>query len=319
MSPFNVSELEAVNKQVGSTLERLSGKIIAGILSLVVSVLFSMGCASAPKQKEAKLAVPIATKEKLELRLHGTESRKETVRIYSHSWIETTEDGQVRHEKDEIVDFKAKYEFLKPEAGEIRVKVTTSDKDGFVDLRDLAFPDDGEVLEIRMTPSARVLAAGEYPKESLFFVPPIPLPEEKVRVGDTWSLSHQWIGSKNGVPLKLDLITVLKALYPCLDGRCADLEVSGEVSVMGVPADPQTKMQSRLNGRMLFSLESGAVLWSEIHSAELFADAKAAVKVRSCLVTRLEEPEKEIWPAVSQAKCTPVENGTVPRIPGTAN
>jgi hypothetical protein len=285
---------------------------------IAIFFLLSCGCSSASKKPSDVVVKPIELKEPIYLRMFSTVGRVEETRYHSASFIQTYEDTELRHEKNEVVDFTAVAETkeVDEKKSQIKVLLQTKDKDGFIELEELAFPDIGDKIEMIYTSQAKVVKAGNKPSTSLFFVPPLSLPDTPVQVGDTWTMEHEWTGEKNGVPLHLDMVTVFKAAYPCANGdTCADLEVSGEVKVIG-KSQNDVILSSQLKGRMLFSTQKGTIVWSDVRSDEDFADKSTRIKVKSCLVSLLIKPAEEVWPAVDKAFCQP--SGELPlAIPGT--
>lgn len=247
------------------------------MIAAIVLFVFSLGCAT------KSMVGP----NRIELK--GQMGQVDVTRYYSHSYIEDYEGSQKIRQRDEIVDFKVKEEVTQfdPVKDRMTVMTETIFKDGTVDLHDLAFPEKGEQIEFVLSRSGDVFKAGEYPPDSIFFVPPVPLPKETVSVGDTWTLDRAWVGMKNGVPLGVHLVIIFKDLTFCGKERCADLEVSGNVEVIGLKSK-KNQFTSKIWGRMLMSLDRGNVLWSEMRSRELMNVPDAHTEVLSCMTATLE-------------------------------
>lgn len=235
--------------------------------------------------------------EPLELKFRPGVGRVETTEYFSQSLLEGFEEGQIVVKRDETALFTVKAEGQADSTPEqIRWIFTTVKKDGKLDLHDLAFPEPGEKLEMIYDSKAQVLKAGAFPKSSIFYVPPLSLPEKAVKVGDTWEMTAQWINLKNGLPMVMSLVTVFKDLYKCgLAGLCADLEVSAAVDIMNLDKN-QADFQSDIHGRLLFSIDKGTVIWSLVRNRERYADARSSMRVSSCVVSYLIEPSKESLP-----------------------
>ncbi|MBX9769530.1 MAG: hypothetical protein K2X47_19800 [Bdellovibrionales bacterium] len=257
-------------------------------------------------------AVPLNETGTVDLKLRFEKDRMERIRYTSASVTKTYEGTQIVNERAESVDFlvQNKTTQVLPN-GNIHVKVETLSKDGQVDLRDMAFPEPNEVLEMVYAANAKVLKAGRYGAESIFFVPPMSLPDVPVKVGETWALSHRWKSQKNGVELKLELTSILKNIYPCTGNpfkdKCAEIEISGDVTV---PAAKQSgfELSSRNSGRLLISLSSGAYIWGDIRTEETFQSGGIRMEVRSCIESVLEEPSEERWPWRQSVKCDPADS-----------
>jgi hypothetical protein len=269
----------------------------------MISVLL-IGCQSLGKKSDLQL---IQTTKPIEIRLSAKAGQEELTRYFSHARIHSFEGSQLVHEQDEMVDFKVREKVLKVKepSGPFTVLTSTIYKDGTADLHDLAFPEKGEEIEFVFGNEGQVLRAGDYPANSVFYVPPIPLPKEPVQVGDTWTMDHAWIGIKNNIPLGVHIIAILKNVYACGADQCADIEISGQVDVIGLNPSNQ-KFSSRVWGRMLVAVSDSTVLWSETRSRERVAVKDQGTEVWSCLVGNLESPNPWGWSRL-QKTCDPVE------------
>ena len=239
-------------------------------------LLVLVGCASGPK-KSADPAIRIELKGKL-----GMTSE---TRYYSNSQIKTFSDHQLLRDKQEAVEFTTltKIKAFDPVEKLVTFTVRTTAKDGAVDLHDLAFPEKNEEIEYKVRTNGIVEKAGAYPPQSLFFVPNLPIPDGEVRVGDTWVMSHSWASARDGVPMKLEVVGILKALVPCGGASCADIEVSGGVSLLAPPTTAGARFSSRVWGRLLFHPDRGEVIWSEMRSEEEMNIGPERLAVLSCI------------------------------------
>lgn len=265
-----------------------------------------LGCSHFLPAKSFNVS-PVAEVKAVELRLKAQVNQPERTKYYSHSYIKSYSEGQLLREREEIVEFKVLAKVLKEDQakGFIHTLVETVEKDGLVDLHDLAFPEKGERIEIIYKPNAGVVYAGDYPKTSVFYVPPLSLPNGAVKVGDTWEMSHSWINMKNSIPLHIEMVTIFKALVPCgQEALCADLEVSGDVGLIA-SLDKSTQLVSQISGRLLFSVHSGRVIWSLIRTQEQLKVADSRMDIQSCMLSVLEEPAVEVWPGIDSDKCDP--------------
>jgi hypothetical protein len=254
----------------------------------------------------------IANPGPVDLKLKFPKNRIERIRYTSASVTKTYEGSQIINERAEGVDFlvQNKITDVLPN-GNMNVRVETLSKDGQVDLRDMAFPEPNEILDMVYSINAKVLKAGRYGSESIFFVPPMSLPNGPVSIGETWTLSHKWKSQKNGVELKLELTSILKNIFLCTGSpnftdRCAEIEISGDVTV---PAAKQSgfELSSRNTGRLLVAISTGAFIWGDIRTEETFQSGGIRMEVRSCIESLLEEPSVERWPWRQSIKCDPAE------------
>ena len=264
-------------------------------------ILVLSACASGPRSMELKSPVT--------LRLKSSPGQTDITRYYSHAKINAFSEDQKVKERDEIVDFTVteNTKSVDTEKGLITVLTTTTRKDGMVDLHDLAFPELNEEIEYVFGPTAKVFKAGPYPPESVFFVPPLPIPDEAVEIGSTWSLDHVWVGMKSGIPLQMQIIGILKGAGQCGDGgRCVDIEISGNVDVLGVKK-AVADYKSEVWGRLLFSLDRGVVIWSEVRNREFMVAPDERLEILACMTSVLEQPKGLLPRSRKKAFCEPSE------------
>jgi hypothetical protein len=178
-------------------------------------------------------------------------------------------------------------------------------------LHDFAMPELGEKLEVIADSHGRILKAGDYPTNSIFYVAPISLPEGPVSVGDTWALQSDWLSLEEMVPYHLDMASILRQVYSCGAHRCAEIEISGEVTLEG-PIAQSLAFKSLWKGFILFDIDAGAVAWSRVDSEEQFASGNVRRSVSSCLEATLFEPFDEKLPARSPTQQTPCANLSEP-------
>jgi hypothetical protein len=246
--------------------------------------------------------------------IKGGPGQQDITRYYSRSHITGYEGAQKVREKDEIVEFRVSEKVTRIDANKnlITVKAATISKDGTVDLHDLAFPEAGEEIEYTFTRQGEVVRAGDYPLDSVFYIPPVPLPKGPVEIGDTWTMDHGWVGMNSGIPLGVHLVSILKGIQSCGPGRCADIEVSGHVEVAGM-TKKGTEFKSTIWGRMIVAVERGTVLWSEIRSREKMTLPDSRTEIQSCMVGALETPKE--WSLKVPGKVCELSDGPVAVLP----
>jgi hypothetical protein len=247
-------------------------------------VLTMMGCASLKKTPRP---------EKVEILLKGRPGESSETRYYSSSRTRTYSDSQLLRDKTESVDFLVRTDVTdyKPEQNILSYTVSTIRKDGPISLHDLAFPELDEKIDFSVrSDSGEVLKAGVYPSVGLFFVPSLPMPRRAVAVGDTWVLEHTWLSAQDQIPFRLEVIGILKGIDRCAKSEhlCADLELSGAVALAKVSFADGARFDSRISGRVMFDLDRGDVLWSEVHSQDDMIGSGEKTQVRSCMVSQLE-------------------------------
>lgn len=237
---------------------------------------------------------PISIEKPIYLRLGAQQGRTEVVRYTSAAHIRTYNKKGFEKLEKEHVNFDAESETVLVDVGLARIYtlITSKNKKGNINLNDLAFPADGKSLAFTFYPNGEVLNVQGFSKESIFYVPSISLPLKKVSAGDTWNMKRSWIGSKSGITFTLSLVSILKSFYSCGKlGRCADIEISGEVNIEDVD---QNKMdfKSEIKGRFLFSVDKGTVIWSSVNSFDSLKAKDSEFKVETCLESLLIAPEK---------------------------
>lgn len=252
------------------------------ILSLIFSLAFT-ACASGPRSAD--------NGQEIEIRLKGVSGALSETRYANRSHILTYADGQLVRDRNEAVDFVVANEIMQgdPRSDMITFYSTTVAKDGPVALHDLAFPEKNETIDYVVKETGEILKAGPFPQSSIFFVPAVPIPKDRVKVGDTWSLEHVWRSSRDGVPLRLEILAILKDIVKCEGTKqCADLEISGHVNLVLPPDAADARFSSKVWGRMLFSLDRGDVLWSQTRSLEDMSHSKGRILVSSCMTSELK-------------------------------
>lgn len=258
-----------------------------------------------PALPEVKLSGPIT------LRLKGEVGHTETVEYLHKSSSDSYEDRDVRRRTEDALAFVSQAETVKVDPqgaggrGTFTQVLSTSNKIGNLELHDFAMPEPGEKLEITADTRGRILKSGDYPTNSLFYVPPVSLPEEPVAIGDTWPMQAAWLSLDNMVPYQLDMVSILKGVYECGEDQCADIELSGEVGFQG-PLAQAMSFRSTWKGRMLFALKSGTVAWSRVDSEERFIADNVRREVNSCLESALKASATVKVPAGYETpKCDP--------------
>ena len=225
--------------------------------------------------------------QKFVLALSAEKGRVEQTDWYSGIARKQIED-QISRNEIESVNFRTEVKTLSVEGdGKFAQVLRVVSKEGDTDLHELAFPEVGETLDLIITPSGQILKAGAYPKDSIFYVPQVPLPTKPVAVGDTWSLDSSWV-SENGMRMEFHLITILKRVVDCGLKPCLDLEISGNVTIPALGKDIQLK--NDVWGRLLFSHGLGAVVWSEVRSRLTLNEKGSAVSEESCLQSVMRTP-----------------------------
>lgn len=278
----------------------------------VLAILLFVAACSLKGKKEWS---PLDKVEPVSLRLKGQAKQSDLTQYQSQSKIFYYENGQLVREKLEAVDFSVLFEVQNVIGDFIHAEIEVKSKDGLVDLHELGFPELNERVPYVIRSDGLVYLAGAYPKDSIFYVPPISLPETKVTPGDTWSIDVHWRSQPNNIPLQLELVTILKEVTRCFENeKCALLEMSGSVSVVGLPMT-EIRINSTVHGYALFSINRGAILWSEMRSQENVVTTMSRMEVHSCMVSQIKEPRSWQWPMSIKVACDPMQTGPI-KVPG---
>ena len=284
--PGFVTFFDTCSKLIRNGARRAGVLVSAGLIS---------ACASGAKTGEplppgAKGELPsVKMSGPVTLRLKAEPKSSETVEYFHVSASRAFEGKELRHEKTETLTFTAQAETVKSENERFTQAITVTKKDGTVGLHDFAMPELGERLEVVSDSRGKILKAGDWPSNSIFYVSPVSLPEQAVEVGDTWTMQSSWLSLEDMVPYELDMVSILKGFVKCGNDTCADIEVNGNVGMQG--ALQQTLVfRSEWRGRLLFAVNAGTVAWSRVNSEEMFAYDKVYRTVGSCLEAALREP-----------------------------
>jgi hypothetical protein len=247
----------------------------------------------------------------VELKLGIKKGQVSKTFYHSNSAVEDFEDGQKVRFHEESTDFLEATEIIDARENQLVVRTQTLEKDGTGSLHDFAFPEMDEQIDFVYSRDAKVLRAGPYPKESIFYLPPLSLPDHPVDIGDTWEMNHVWVSSNDGLPLHLNMVTIFKDVVSCGSfGRCADFEVSGLVDILSEKLNSSAKFDSHMSGRILFSLDRGDVIWSEVRSEEHLKSKSTEMKVKSCMSSQMRS-EKGVERVTCQPSDSPIQ---IPKI-----
>jgi hypothetical protein len=255
--------------------------IFAVVTACAHQEVLKVNVAQAPKIK-----VPVSMK------LVGVVGREEISSNCSVSVSKSFSSDQILHKRVETVDFKTRMltKTILENSGNLIQILNIISKKGTSSLHDLAYPELGEEIEFEFTPSAVVKHAGMYPKSSLFFVPPLPLPSRAVRENDNWELKSGWISEVGGLPLNLVMHAKFIDQKPCGEHMCMNIGVEG---VVHLRADIEKKngFGHAVSGRFLFEPVAGLLSWSEFVSDEHLQTEGAQAEVHSVLRSELVSPQ----------------------------
>ena len=270
------------------TLEISSG-LIVGLLAAGLS-----GCAHGgskfdmPLNQEGLKQVSVTSP--VLLRMKSKPGSVEKIKYLHKSLSKSYEDADLRNQKDQSIEFTSQAETVKVAADSFTQTLSLIAKEGEADMHDFAMPELGEKLDVTADFRGRILHAGNYPANSIFYVPPVSLPDGPVSVGDTWSMQSSWLTLDEMVPFQLDMVRILKGVFECGTDQCAEIEIQGNVTLQGSLVQSMT-FKSSWRGRMYFAIQAGTVVWSRIDSAEVMNTDRARRDVTACLEAAMLEPK----------------------------
>ncbi len=289
----------------------LSGLVMVAVFSLSACVHKSVTVGRSIVRPNAEGMAPTKLSGPVTLRLKAPVGRLEQV-AYSHRATSNSfEDQQLRHHKEDSLDFVSQAETVKVSTGDAQgiqrftQVLSVLKKDGVADLHEFAMPDLGERLEVTADSLGHIVKSGDYPPNSIFYVSPMSLPEKPVSAGDTWTMQASWLSLEEMVPYQLDMVSILKGFWTCGKDTCAEIEISGDVGFQG-PLSQTLQFKSTWQGRIFFALEAGTVVWSRTDSEERLIADKVRRDVDSCLEAVLIEPSDVKLPGLKGARCEPI-------------
>lgn len=197
-----------------------------------------------------------------------------------------TDKGKVTKKYIDQVHFEIERQTINVnEKGDIQFRIVTSNKEGNMALKDLAFLEPGQELFEMVDKYGKPLIVKDISIGSLYYIPRIVLPKEKVKIGDMWSYKGRWISEDTGWPFELLITSKLKSWEDCDGLLCALITSDGQVAL---PQDFPLKatLKSVIKGTYYYSPVAFEVLWGESESDESFyiepIDKEIKVKSRSC-------------------------------------
>ena len=231
-------------------------------------------------------------KPEVELRLKALDQKLST-NYYSKSVSQQVKNRSFATEQESELRFTEIKSYLPEESGEERLafQVEVKDKDGEAKMHEMAFPEPGEEVLMIYRPDATVVSAGDFSEDSVFYLPSLSLPEDPVRVGDTWHSFYEWVSGESGIPFSLELVTIFKEIKPCGDSSCALLEVSGATKMNHASIGDQ--FSSEVSGFILFDIDRGLTLSTDMKSQEEINMDKVLLRSSSCLMSRVESSKED--------------------------
>ncbi len=269
------------------------------LLYLILTPLMLTSAACSLSQKE--------TNRPISLRFEGVKGHKDLYSIHSQTVVENISPDKLLHQKIDMVEFDVQTEISKIDSknSTIEVNSKTIKKEGHLSLHDMAYPELNETIHFVFDRQGRVLRAGDHPSDTIFYIPPLPLPETEVKVGDTWTYEKEWRTQQSLVPMKLQLVMVLKKVINCYrNEKCVEIEWSGKVS----PADEGLPIESLIVGYTLYRPKTASQIWTWSRNEEKLKLQGVDMKVSTCVHSILKSERSKINPFAKQEPlCDPTK------------
>lgn len=243
----------------------------------------------------------------ISMNLDGIQGHKDIYSIHSQTLVENTSPDKLLHQKIEMVEFDVQTEIAKVDSknSTIAVDTKTIKKEGSLSLHDMAYPELDETIQFVFDKQGRVLHAGRHQPGTIFFVSPLPLPDRPVKVGDTWTYETDWVAQGSGLPMKLQLVMILKKTVRCFgDEYCAEVEWSGKT----YPEEVKMPIESRISGYTFYRPKTGSQIWTWSRNEEQLELQGVKMKVSTCIQSILKSEKSKLNPFAGRAPiCDPAD------------
>ena len=263
--------------------------------NIILMLMFIVACAKMPATKTAEelkapTGPPIQNPATMELK--GEMGRMEISKICNQSVTRSYSKNNLLRERVEDLDFTVRSVIETVyEDGSFSQKMTTIEKNGPGSLHLYAFPELDEMIRFKFSKKAKVLDVEYVPRNSIFYMPPLPLPEKPVSPGDNWEFKHTWRTLGSDVPLTVSLSATYLNSKRCGNYYCMNIGIKGFVKPeIKYSQSRGAEFKHNINGRFLFEPTRGMVVWSEFETEELLHQKEARVAVKSLLRSSLLEP-----------------------------
>lgn len=262
------------------------------------------GCAG-PSHK-SDIQSKVKSSEKYVLALKGVPQRKEKTSWYTEIHTSRTDSQQIERTEIEKMRFVTQVKTLAVNDQEALLyqQQTTLSKSADMNLHEMAFAELNEKLNVTLKPNGEVVKAGNYPQNSIFYVPSISLPSFPVSTNEPWELKKSWVDPKIQLEFKIHLISHLNQVLSCGTGRCFDIKLEGDIEIPGLKG--KAEVSGKVWGRFILSEELGLIVWSDVHNGEKISISGENVAVETCLESVLLEPKLHILKNKKESHCQPV-------------
>lgn len=252
------------------------------------------------------------TNRPISLRFEGLKGHKDIYSVHSQTLVENISPDKLLHQKIDMVEFDVQTEIAKINSKNSTIEVTsrTVKKEGHLNLHDMAYPELDETINYVFDKQGRVLRAGDHASDTIFYIPPLPLPATDVRVGDTWTYEKEWKTQQSLVPMKLQLVMILKKIINCYrNEKCVEIEWSGNVT----PTEGGLPIESRIVGYTLYRPKTGSQIWTWSRNEEKLKLQGVNMTVSTCVHSILKSEKSKINPYAKQAPVCDPANSSIPK------
>jgi hypothetical protein len=262
--------------------KRIATKYFSKSTTLLILVTSLLSCQSGPKSSSTGLQVELNAQSVKGSVTTSTYQTKSDVVVYDKDKVSKKYTDSVKFDIDRTT-------INVNDKGDLQFRITTSNKTGNVELKDLAYPEPDQELYEMIDQYGKPLVVKDMPIGSIYYISRVALPKGPVKKNDTWLYKARWISEDTGWPFEISISSKLKSWTECDGLACAIITFEGEVSL---PEDFPLKstLTSKIKGEFHYAPISYEVLWGESKSEEEFIITpilkKIKVKSRSCSFKR---------------------------------
>ena len=163
---------------------------------------------------------------------------------------------------------------------------TTTRKDGTMSLYELGLPEKGETLKVTLNEQGYILdvasSLGGVPKNSIFYVPALVFPTEKVNVGSEWKASFKWRGADQLFLVETSAKFRFAEVIRNYKGNKV-FKITVEASSQMTPRHPELQFSNQVTGYLLWDPVKKSIPYSRAESQDelYFPTQKVRSKVSS--------------------------------------
>jgi hypothetical protein len=210
------------------------------------------------------------------LRIRGDQPRTEHSNITISSAISYFDNKELSHKSLRKLSLKIKSELIPTDnEQEFIVRNTTVEKRGEGDLHHFGFPEIHETIEIQLDYLGQVQLVKGQPDSSVFYLPPVLLPDYAVGPGSTWEDTYLWKGEGSSAPYfktRIQCEFVKKETWKKRD--VYRIRMIAETALNRFSSE--VELTSRSDGYLLWDNKMGSVLYSESQGKDMLRSKRGS-------------------------------------------